>query len=385
MDKPNVMSSPRQLHFDSGLQAELDEARQALRRLEEENRRLRDQLEIQDASAEGPQPLIAESVTHLSPEAKIALFRMLFRGRDDVYAQRWEAADGRHGYGPVLRPGVRRIRGQPVTLDDCLPLSDRAIRNHLEGGSVLGIYPMQLDETTAFLAIDFDKTGWSDDVRAVTATCGLLGVSHALERSRSGNGAHIWVFFERPIPASLARNLGSALLTGAIDRRHQISFASYDRLFPSQVSTSGRSGRRGSNSRHRPWKGRAQPTELLPRELAPHLGRLVVWGSFVSQGIPRLSAPADGSTCSRVSIVGGQGMTSTLVTPTSVNPAIVSVICSTEPVIATPNPVASTDFASPGSTHAPTDRPIVAGRSPSPQLGALNRVFHSKCPTFGRG
>ena len=234
MDKLNAMSSPRQLHFDSELQAELDDARQALRRLEEENRRLRDQLEMQDASAHELQPRITESVAPLSPEAKIALFRILFRGRDDVYAQRWEAPDGRHGYAPVLRPGVRRIRGQPVNLDDCLPLSDQAIRNHLEGGPVLGIYPMQLDETTAFLAIDFDKTGWSDDVRAVAATCDRLGVAHALERSRSGNGAHIWVFFERPIPASLARNLGCSLLTGAIDRRHQISFASYDRLFPSQ-------------------------------------------------------------------------------------------------------------------------------------------------------
>jgi len=107
-----------------------------------------------------------------------------------------------------------------VNLDDCLPLSDQAIRNHLEGGPDLRIYPMQLDETTAFLAIDFDKTGWLDDVRAVAATCDRLGVAHALERSRSGNGAHIWVFFERPIPASVARNLGCALLTGAIDRRH---------------------------------------------------------------------------------------------------------------------------------------------------------------------
>jgi len=84
----------------------------------------------------------------------------LFRGRDDVYARRWEAPDGRHGYSPVLRAGIRRVRRQPIEPAQCLPLTDEAIRGHLEGAGVLGVYPLQLDETTAFLAIDLDKAAW---------------------------------------------------------------------------------------------------------------------------------------------------------------------------------------------------------------------------------
>lgn len=115
--------------------------------------------------------------------------------------------------------GVRRVRGQPIEPAQCLPLTDEAIRGHLEGASFLGVYPLQLDETTAFLAIDLDKAAWRDDVRALSATCGALGVPHAVERSRSGNGAHLWVFFDRLIPAPLARNLGCVILTAATDRR----------------------------------------------------------------------------------------------------------------------------------------------------------------------
>ncbi|HUY56954.1 MAG TPA: DEAD/DEAH box helicase family protein [Candidatus Micrarchaeaceae archaeon] len=228
------MADHGQLEFDAELRAELERTREVLRRMEIENQSLREQLVARDAPAPSAREEIHAGPSPASPQAKIALFRALFRGRDDVYAQRWEAPDGRHGYSPVLRGGVRRVRGQPIEPAQCLPLTDEAIRGHLEGASVLGVYPLQLDETTAFLAIDLDKAAWRDDVRALSATCEALGVPHAVERSRSGNGAHLWVFFDRLIPAPLARNLGCVILTAAIDRRSQIPFASYDRLFPSQ-------------------------------------------------------------------------------------------------------------------------------------------------------
>jgi hypothetical protein len=223
-----------QLAFDGELRAELERTRELLRRLETENQSLREQLVARDAPSPAPREEIQAAPSPTSPQAKIALFRALFRGRSDVYARRWEAPDGRHGYSPVLQAGIRRVRGQPIEPAQCLPLTDEAVRGHLEGASVLGVYPLQLDETTAFLAIDFDKASWRDDVRAVSTSCDILGIPHAVERSRSGNGAHLWVFFDRLIPAALARNLGCIILTAAIDRRSQIPFASYDRLFPSQ-------------------------------------------------------------------------------------------------------------------------------------------------------
>ena len=228
------MADDGQLSFDGELRAELERTRDRVRRLEIENQALREQLVVRDAPAAVPREPTAPVPAPSSPSEKVALFRGLFRGRDDVYAQRWEAHDGRHGYSPVLRPGVRRTRGRPVELGQCLPLADEAIRAHPEGASVLGVYPLQLDATTAFLAIDFDKGAWLDDVRAVSASCEGLGLHHAVERSRSGNGAHLWIFFDRLIPSALARNLGCVILTAAIDRRSQIAFASYDRLFPSQ-------------------------------------------------------------------------------------------------------------------------------------------------------
>ena len=98
----------------------------------------------------------------------------------------------------------------------------------------MGIYPMLQDETCFFLAVDFDREGWQDDAKAFCETCRHLGVPAALERSRSGNGAHIWIFFDQAIPASLARKLGSHILTETMERRPDIGLRSYDRFFPNQ-------------------------------------------------------------------------------------------------------------------------------------------------------
>jgi superfamily II DNA or RNA helicase/very-short-patch-repair endonuclease len=189
------------------------------------------------------------SVTHTSsPEAKIALFRSLFRGRVDLYSRRFESRKtGRSGYAPVCaNEWVRGICEKPrIKCADCahrrfLPVTDDVIRWHLSGHGpdgqpfVAGVYPLLLDETCCLLAIDFDKANWHQDATAFLEACGHLQVPAALERSRSGRGGHVWIFFEDAVPAALARRLGSHLLTEAMVGRPDIGFDSYDRLFPSQ-------------------------------------------------------------------------------------------------------------------------------------------------------
>lgn len=183
-----------------------------------------------------------------SSEKKIALFRSLFRGRDDVYPRRFESRKtGKSGYAPACaNEWVRGICEKPrIKCAECpnrrfLPVTDEVIRWHLRGQDdsgqpfVAGVYPMLLDETCFFLAVDFDKSGWVDDSTAFMATCGRLGLSAALERSRSGRGAHVWLFFEEAVPAALARKLGSHVLTETMEHRPDIGFDSYDRLFPNQ-------------------------------------------------------------------------------------------------------------------------------------------------------
>lgn len=182
---------------------------------------------------------------------KIRQFRSLFRGRDDVYAKRWEnRKTGRSGYSPACAnewvPGVCH---KPKTkCGECpnqvfLPVTDGIIRNHLLGFDpkgrefsdfTIGIYPMLQDETCFFLAVDFDGETWMDDAEAFLQACREKNVPAALERSRSGNGGHIWIFFSQSVPASEARKLGSYLLTRAMESRPEIGFGSYDRFFPNQ-------------------------------------------------------------------------------------------------------------------------------------------------------
>ena len=98
---------------------------------------------------------------------------------------------------------------------------------------VIGVYPLLQNDTCYFLAVDFDKLSWQQDVSAFLEVCSELNIP-AVERSRSGNGGHVWIFFSEPIAASNARKLGSFILTQAMARRPEINFDSYDRFFPSQ-------------------------------------------------------------------------------------------------------------------------------------------------------
>ena len=182
------------------------------------------------------------------PGAKIALFRSLFQGREDVYPIRFESRKtGRAGYSPACaNQWVHGLCEKPrVKCAACphrrfLPVTDEVIRWHLSGQDdhgrdfVIGVYPLLPDETCHFLAIDFDDCDWRADAAAVLQVCKSWALPTALERSRSGNGAHLWLFFAEPVPARLARNLGSSLLTEAMERRPDVGLNSYDRLFPNQ-------------------------------------------------------------------------------------------------------------------------------------------------------
>jgi hypothetical protein len=185
---------------------------------------------------------------HSTADAKIRLFRSLFRGRDDVYPRRFESRKtGRAGYAPACaNEWVRGLCEKPqIKCTDCpnrrfLPVTDDVIRWHLSGIDdsrqpfVAGVYPMLQDETCFFLAVDFDKEGWSEDAAAFMETCRGMGVPAVLERSRSGRGGHIWLFFEDAITAASARRLGSYVLTETMERHPDIGFSSYDRFFPNQ-------------------------------------------------------------------------------------------------------------------------------------------------------
>jgi superfamily II DNA or RNA helicase len=192
-------------------------------------------------------PPIAPALTSSVPAPvtsweKVALFRSLFRGREDVFPKLWtNAKTGRKGYAPACaNEWVRDVCEKPrVKCGECpnqafLAVEDRVFLDHLQGRHVVGAYPLLTDETCWFLAADFDKASWSDDVAAFIETCRVVGLSAAVERSRSGNGAHVWFFFSEPVAAAAARKMGCYIVTETMARRHQLSMESYDRLFPNQ-------------------------------------------------------------------------------------------------------------------------------------------------------
>ena len=163
-------------------------------------------------------------VTNQSPStAKINLFRSLFRGRADVHPRRFESRKtGRGGYQPACaNEWVRGLCEKPrIKCFECpnrsfLPVTDEVVRQHLSGRDdlgrefVMGLYPLLSDETCYLLAVDLDGDAWQADIGALRETCGRLALPFALERSRSGKGGHLWLFFAEAIPASMARNVPS--------------------------------------------------------------------------------------------------------------------------------------------------------------------------------
>ncbi len=159
--------------------------------------------------------------SNFSPQEKVALFRRLFRGRTDVYPIRWESkTTGKTGYAPACaNEWLAGVCNKPrIKCSDCnnralSQLTDFVIYEHLAGKRTVGVYPLLTDDTCHFLAVDFDEAEWKEDALAFVQSCHELGVPVALEISRSGNGAHAWIFFTGSVLARDARRLGTAIIS----------------------------------------------------------------------------------------------------------------------------------------------------------------------------
>ena len=218
----------------------------ALAALKAENARLIGLLEAHGIEWRAPPAVDTPPATtgrsNLSAEEKVSLFRRLFRGRTDVYPVRWESkTTGKSGYAPACsnewRAGV--CEKPRIKCGDCgnrllKPLSDSVLYDHLAGKHTVGVYPLLEDDTCHFLAVDFDEAEWREDARAFALACHELGVPAALEISRSGQGAHAWIFFASKVSARDARRLGTAIISHTCARTRQLELSSYDRLFPNQ-------------------------------------------------------------------------------------------------------------------------------------------------------
>lgn len=189
--------------------------------------------------------------SNLSLIEKVTLFQSLFKGREDIFARRWYSnKTGKSGYQPVcLNEWNPELCNKPkYKCSDCpnrklKPLDYDDYYRHLEGKDpcgkdVIGVYAILPDDTCNFLCCDFDDKdcvhGFQEDVRAYIEVCKDWNIQAYIEKSRSGNGAHVWILFEEPIKASIARKLGNTILTEAMERTGKISFKSYDRFFPNQ-------------------------------------------------------------------------------------------------------------------------------------------------------
>lgn len=233
-----------------------DELLQKCNLLEQENKKLKAQIaelkgnkNIFVNATENKVVKFSDSAVTMksTPEEKIKLFRSFFRGREDVFARRWySTTTQKSGYQPVCgnewENGLcdkRKYKCADCPNRKLLPLTDNDIFKHLAGKDVyardvIGIYPMLADETCFFLCADFDEEKYEEDVIAFREICAEYRVPIAVERSRSGQGAHVWIFFEEPVFAADARKIGSGLLSKAMEKRSELSFKSYDRFLPNQ-------------------------------------------------------------------------------------------------------------------------------------------------------
>ncbi len=237
----------RRMSLDAELDGAIAAAEARLRALDSERAATARELAELCARREHAPPEAMRETDASSPvswtvERKLALFASLFRGRADVFPLRWEnAAKAKSGWAPCCANEWKAgVCGKPrVKCGECPNQAFRApseaeLLAHLQGRHVMGVYPLLTDDRCWLLAIDLDGRAWCSDVAAIRAVCNELEVSPAVERSRSGEGAHVWFFFCEPVPAAVARRFGLMLLTDAMARSPTLDMASYDRLFPSQ-------------------------------------------------------------------------------------------------------------------------------------------------------
>src|SRR5829696_1547602 len=302
----------------SGLDEELAALGEEVARLHAENARLLRLLELSRREARPPGP-VQTGIFDAQPgpvhagspaAAKVAFFATLFGARRDVYALRWEnARSGRSGWTPAVRGGWRK--GVPAAKREYLPLTEEVITAHLSGELELGLYPLLDGDRCQWLAADFDGPAAMLDALTYLKAARAAGAPAALEVSRSGQGAHVWLFFTAPVPAATARQVGSGLLREAIAVRGRMDLASYDRLFPSQdvvavgglgnliaAPLAGRARRRGATvfldlatlePHEDQWAYLSTVGRLTPKEVARLAARL---GEVrVGAGVDRLRSP----------------------------------------------------------------------------------------------
>ncbi len=230
-------------------QDRMKELERKLQQLDAERRSIvADILTLQIEAVNQPIPLVGSLASEQVPDAnadKVDLFLSLFRCRKSVYPKRWEnQRKDRSGYSPACNnEWVHAVCGKPpngnVKCYECpnqafLPLDATAVKGHLQGGCTVGTYAIDENDACTFLAADFDGDGWKADVLAYKKASQSLGVDAHIERSRSGNGAHAWIFFAEAIPARIARRFGTAILSRTMQERHTLSLKTYDRFFPNQ-------------------------------------------------------------------------------------------------------------------------------------------------------
>ena len=236
------MSSQRYQEFI----AERTRLLERIKELENENAELRKRL----GELVEPVTSASNAMQNLSLQEKIDVFCSLFKGRDDVFARRWYSkTSGKAGYQPVCQNewtplcDKRKYKCADCPNRQFSPLTYNDYYRHLEGKDsdgrdVIGLYVLNEDNTCHLLCTDFDdkncEHGYQDDVLAFVDVCRSWNVPYSIERSRSGNGAHVWIFFDSPVLAVKARKLGNAILTEAMNRDGKIGFKSYDRFFPNQ-------------------------------------------------------------------------------------------------------------------------------------------------------
>lgn len=224
------MSTPEQRL--ANIKAELEEIETRKAALLEESRLLTQQLTAEQAHYFNQ---------YADPRAKLALFQNYFRGRNNIYPFRWESKKGKSGYSPSCanewKTGV--CNKPKIACSECHhqafhPLDENAINAHLRGQRTIGIYPLTEQNQCYFLAFDFDKADWFEAITALRQVCDSLHIPNLVEKSRSGHGGHLWLFFDTATNAKTARQLGTALLNLTMDNYPTLNFDCFDRMFPNQ-------------------------------------------------------------------------------------------------------------------------------------------------------